>query len=176
MKRLALLLPFAAAALLAAGCGSGGDGDGYGGSAAASTTATTTEEKMASETTGAGASKAARGTRVKLVGSEYGRVISDGKGEALYLFDKESTKRSQCYGACARAWPPLLTKGKPRAGKGVKGSLLGTTRRKNGKLQVTYGGQPLYYYVDDSPGTILCHDVSEFGGLWLVVKPNGKAA
>lgn len=115
-----------------------------------------------------------KGKAIKAVGSEYGRVVADRRGEAFYLFDKEKGRRSQCYGACAQAWPPVLTKGKPRAGKGVKARLLGTTRRKNGKLQVTYKGHPLYYYVDDSPGTILCQNVAEFGGLWLVVKPNGN--
>ena len=113
---------------------------------------------------------------VKAINSEFGRVIADGKGEAFYLFDKEKSGKSECFGACARVWPPVLTRGKPRAGGGAKASLLGTTKRPNGKLQVTYAGQPLYYYVDDAPGTILCHDVSEFGGLWLVVKPNGKPA
>jgi predicted lipoprotein with Yx(FWY)xxD motif len=126
------------------------------------------DEAMASSTRG-------KGKVVKVVGSQYGRVIADRKGEAFYLFDKEGGKRSKCYGECAAVWPPVLTKGKPRAGKGAKARLLGTTRRANGKLQVTYAGHPLYYYVDDSPGTILCHDVAEFGGLWLVVKPNGGA-
>jgi predicted lipoprotein with Yx(FWY)xxD motif len=127
------------------------------------------EEAMKSDAS----ASAARGKLIKVVGSEYGRVIADGRGEAFYLFDKESTKKSKCYGECARAWPPVLTKGRPRAGKGAKAKLLGTTKRTNGKLQATYAGQPLYYYVDDSPGTILCQDVSEFGGLWLVVKPSG---
>lgn len=115
-----------------------------------------------------------RGKAIRAVGSEYGRVVADGRGEAFYLFDKEKGKRSQCYGACARAWPPVITKGKPRAFKGINQRLLGVTRRKNGKLQVTYKNHPLYYYVDDSPGTILCQNVDEFGGLWLVVKPNGN--
>jgi predicted lipoprotein with Yx(FWY)xxD motif len=122
------------------------------------------------------ASMTAKGTRVKVVSSDYGRVIADGKGEAFYLFDKEGSKKPRCYGACASVWPPVLTKGKPVAGSGAKQSLLGTTKRANGKLHVTYAGHPLYYYVDDSPGTILCHDVAEFGGLWLVVKPDGQAA
>lgn len=116
----------------------------------------------------------ARGKAIKAVSSEYGRVVADGRGEAFYLFDKEKGKRSRCYGACARAWPPVITKGRPRAGNGVKARLLGTTKRRNGKRQVTYRGHPLYYYVDDSPGTILCQNVAEFGGLWLVVKPDGN--
>lgn len=114
------------------------------------------------------------GKKVKAVSSDYGKVIADGRGEALYLFGRDRGGRSRCYGACARAWPPVVTKGRPRAGKGVKARLLGTTRRGNGKLQVTYAGHPLYYYVSDSPGRILCQNVDEFGGVWLVVKPSGK--
>jgi predicted lipoprotein with Yx(FWY)xxD motif len=122
------------------------------------------------------AAAAPTGTKIEIVDSEYGPVVADRKGEALYLFDKEGGPRSKCYGACAAVWPPLLTRGRPVAAAGARQGLLGTTRRRNGKLQVTYAGHPLYYYVDDSPGTILCHDVPEFGGTWLVVKPNGSAA
>ena len=181
MTRLALLA-LAAAALIAAGCG---DEDANGnGSASSAETANGTEAAMKSEDKMAAddamksdtAMRAGNGRLVKVVDSDYGPVIADGKGEALYLFDKEETKRSECFGECATAWPPVLTKGAPRAGTGAKAKLLGTTKRPNGKLQVTYAGHPLYYYVDDSPGTILCHDVAEFGGLWLVVKPNGAAA
>ncbi len=120
------------------------------------------------------ANRSKAGKVVKVVNSDYGKVLADKKGEAFYLFGKEKGSASRCYGACARAWPPVLTKGKPQARGAAKASLLGTAKRKNGKLQVTYNGHPLYYYVDDSPGSILCQDVNEFGGLWLVVKPNGK--
>ena len=170
MRRLALLAPIAAAALIAAGCG---DDDANDGSASNMGGGAMTRTERA--TKAAGPTKP-KGTRVEVVGSDYGRVIADGKGEAFYLFDKEDAGRAECYGACAQAWPPVFTTGKAQAGAGAEQSLLGTTRRRNGKLQVTYAGQPLYYYVDDSPGTILCHDVAEFGGLWLVVKPDGKAA
>lgn len=172
MRRFALLLlPLAAAALIAAGCG---DEDANGKDSASSSDAVMHKDK--GDAMKAEGAMAAHGTRVKVVSSDYGQVIADGKGEAFYLFDKESSKKPRCYGACASAWPPVLTKGKPVAASGAKQSLLGTTKRANGKLQVTYAGHPLYYYVDDSPGTILCHDVEEFGGRWLVVKPNGDAA
>jgi predicted lipoprotein with Yx(FWY)xxD motif len=101
--------------------------------------------------------------------------LADRRGEALYLFDKETRRRSECYGDGAVVWPPVLAKGRPRAGDGARERLLGTTRRRNGTRQVTYAGQPLYYFKDDSPGRILCHNVDEFGGVWLVVKPNGAA-
>ncbi len=148
--------------------GDGADGDAM--KKGASTGAAASGDAMVANRTKRGK----RGKPVKAVGSEFGRVVADGKGEAFYLFDKENSKRSQCYGACARAWPPVLTKGRPRAGKGVNQRLLGVTRRKNGKFQVTYKNHPLYYYVDDRPGLILCQNVAEFGGLWLVVKPDGN--
>ena len=115
------------------------------------------------------------GATVKVVDSQFGRVIADRRGEAFYLFDKEQGKRSRCYGECAVAWPPVLTKGKPRTDNGADADLLGITRRRNGKLQVTYNGHPLYYYKDDEPGRILCHNVDEFGGLWLVMNRRGDA-
>jgi predicted lipoprotein with Yx(FWY)xxD motif len=110
-----------------------------------------------------------------VVASRYGKVIADSRGEALYLFTKDGRGPSRCYGDCAAAWPPALTKGTPRAGRGLAASRLGTTRRRDGRLLVTYRGQPLYYYVADKPGLILCQDVNEFGGDWLVVAPSGRA-
>ena len=115
-----------------------------------------------------------RGIRIKAIDSQFGTIVGDGRGQAVYLFDREKTRKSECYGDCARAWPPVLTKGRPVAGKGVRKRLLGTTRREGGKRQVTYDGRPLYYYVDDAPGRVLCHNVFEFGGLWLVVRPDGS--
>lgn len=114
-----------------------------------------------------------RGTRVKALKSQFGTIVGDRRGQAFYLFGKEHSRRSACYGACARAWPPVLTRGRPLAGEGVRARLLGTTRRRDGRLQVTYRGRPLYYYVADSPGRVLCHDVREFGGLWRVIRPDG---
>lgn len=104
----------------------------------------------------------------------YGRILVDGRGQALYLFTRERTRRSRCYGACAKAWPPLLTRARPRAGTGARRSLLGTTRRRNGRLQVTYRGNPLYYYRHDTTTRTLCHDVFEFGGDWFLVRPSGR--
>ena len=168
MSRL-MLLPLAALAAIVAGCGGGG-GTGEGKSEA-------TGEVVGTDAKVSFAAAAAKpnGKRIKVVGSQFGRVVADGRGEALYLFDKEGGPKSKCYGDCAAAWPPVLTKGRPSAGPGAKSRLLGTIRRANGKRQVTYAGHPLYYYVHDAPGTILCHDVFEFGGTWLVLGPRGAA-
>ncbi len=113
------------------------------------------------------------GVSVTAVSSPFGRVLADRRGQAFYIFDKEQGPRSECYGACARAWPPVLTDGRPVAGKGARATLLGTTRRRDGSLQVTYRRRPVYYYVSDAPGRILCQDVTEFGGRWLVIRPGG---
>jgi len=106
--------------------------------------------------------------------SSYGRVLFDGRGFVLYAFTRDPRGKSACVRDCARAWPPYLVKTRPRAGSGVKASRLGTTKRADGRLQVTYAGRPLYYYVDDrKAGQILCQNVTEFGGGWLVVRPTG---
>jgi predicted lipoprotein with Yx(FWY)xxD motif len=106
--------------------------------------------------------------------SSFGKILFDGHGFVLYGFTKDTRGRSTCYGACAKAWPPYIVKSKPTAGPGVAAKLLGTTRRTDGKLQLTYAGRPLYYYVGDrKPGQILCQNVSEYGGVWLVVRPTG---
>jgi predicted lipoprotein with Yx(FWY)xxD motif len=115
------------------------------------------------------------GIKVKVVSSQYGKVLADRRGQAFYLFGKEKSQRARCYGACSIAWPPVITRGEPRAGSGARQRLLGTTRRRDGRLQLTYAGQPMYYYESDAPGRILCQNVTEFGGSWLVVRPNGRA-
>jgi predicted lipoprotein with Yx(FWY)xxD motif len=114
-----------------------------------------------------------RGT-VTAATSRYGRVLYDGKGFALYAFTKDTRGHSMCSGACAAAWPPYLVTRAPKAGPGVRKTLLGRIRRADGRIQVTYAGRPLYYYVGDRvPRQILCQNVSEYGGLWLVVRPGG---
>ncbi|MFL5944542.1 MAG: hypothetical protein ACJ74C_03755 [Gaiellaceae bacterium] len=108
--------------------------------------------------------------------TRYGRVLFDGRGRVLYGFTRDRRGGpSRCYGACAKAWPVYFAKGTTvRAGQGVKKSLIGTTRRSDGRRQYTYRGRPLYYYVHDGPGEVRCQNVSEFGGVWLVVRPDGS--
>jgi predicted lipoprotein with Yx(FWY)xxD motif len=112
---------------------------------------------------------------LKARSSSFGKVLFDGRGFVVYGFTRDHG-RSACYGACAKAWPPYFApKGTLTVGTGVKKSLLGTVKRKNGRRQVTYAGKPLYYYVGDTkPGQILCQDVVEYGGRWLIVRPSGK--
>ncbi|HJQ83444.1 MAG TPA: hypothetical protein VKA21_05170 [Candidatus Binatia bacterium] len=107
--------------------------------------------------------------------SSLGRIVVDGQGRTLYLFEKDRNRRSACYGACAIYWPPLLTHGRPIARGGLRQSLVGTTRRKNGTLQVTYAGHPLYRYVGDSGrGQTNGAGLTDYGGGWDPLSPAGK--
>jgi predicted lipoprotein with Yx(FWY)xxD motif len=139
---------------------------------AADATPTTRSEPARSATTTH--KTRAEGITVKVVSSQYGLVLADGRGQAFYLFAREKTRRSRCYGACEQRWPPVLARGTPRAGPGGRSRLLGTARRADGHVQLTYAGHPMYYYDGDAPGRVLCQGVDEFGGLWLVVRSNGK--
>jgi predicted lipoprotein with Yx(FWY)xxD motif len=107
--------------------------------------------------------------------SSFGRILFDGRGFALYAFTRDPHGRSVCAGHCARAWPPYVVTTRPQAGSGVKAWLLGTSKRADGKLQVTYAGRALYYYVGDRHARqILCQNVTEFGGIWRVLRPDGR--
>jgi predicted lipoprotein with Yx(FWY)xxD motif len=115
-------------------------------------------------------------TKVSAHTTKLGKVLVKGNGVTLYLFEKDKNGKSSCTGACAKAWPPLLTKGKPKAINGVKSAKLGTTRRADGTTQVTYGGHPLYTFIQDGnkPGSVAGEGVDAFGAEWYVVGTNGR--
>jgi predicted lipoprotein with Yx(FWY)xxD motif len=114
------------------------------------------------------------GRVIKARTSQFGSILTDGVNRTIYLFTRDGSSASACYGRCAAAWPPVLTKGSPRRTGGLTAAL-GTTHRRDGTVQVTYAGHPLYYYIRDvEPGEILCQNVVEFGGTWLVVSPRGR--
>ena len=185
-----LLATVIACAALIAGCGSddesrteGGAAAGDTGANAADTAATggtagaeggATGEASGAATEGGPAAARARGPRVTLRDSQFGPVLFDGHNRALYLFTRDPRRKTRCYGACAEAWPPFYAKGRPRAGRGVDRDLLGTIERRDGRRQVTYKGQALYFYVDDPSGQVLCNDVVEFGGTWFAVDAKGN--
>jgi predicted lipoprotein with Yx(FWY)xxD motif len=104
-------------------------------------------------------------------------VLTDGKGITVYLFEADTTTKPTCYSACAQAWPPVLTTGAPVAGAGAKASLLGMVKRTDGKLQVTYAGHPLYYFVQSTaPGNVSGQGSDAFGAHWDAVRPSGAQA
>jgi predicted lipoprotein with Yx(FWY)xxD motif len=112
---------------------------------------------------------------LKVRSTRYGPILFDARDRVLYAFDRDKRGgKSTCYGGCAAAWPVYFAKGKVSAMRGVKQSLIGTVRRRDGRRQVTYNGWPLYYYAHEGPREVKCQNVDNYGGLWLVVKPNGR--
>ena len=111
---------------------------------------------------------------LKVRNTRYGSVLFDGRDRVLYAFTRDRRGGpSRCYAACAAAWPVYFSRDRVRALGSVRRSLIGTVRRRDGRLQVTYNRRPLYFYAHEGPREVKCQNVSEFGGLWLVVRPNG---
>ena len=107
--------------------------------------------------------------------SQLGKILVYSRGRTIYLFQKDKTSKSTCNGDCAAAWPPLLTTSKASASGSAKGSLLGTTKRADGKLQVTYNKHPVYLFSNDKKaGDTKGQAVNAFGAKWYVVSPSGK--
>ena len=157
-RPLAALAALVAVGALAAGCGSSSGGGGiYGGGGPAST--------------GGGPTGVAT---VTAASTKLGMVLVDGSGRTLYLFEKDQPDQSACSGACAAAWPVDNSSGTPKAGSGVKASLLGTIKRSDNTTQVTYNHHPLYYYSGDSgAGQQNGQGLNAFGAAWFVVAPAG---
>lgn len=189
------LAALVATALAIAGCGGGGGSStsetGSGSSKSSNENASSesessngyggrygsgSESKSASSEAAAGAES---GAGVVSLGSvkKLGMVLVDSEGMTLYDFHKDKGTTSSCYGACAEAWPPMLTEGEPSVGNGASASKLGTTERKDGTTQVTYAGHPLYTFVEDKkPGEANGNDVSAFGAQWYALKGSGEEA
>ncbi len=169
-------------ALLAiAGCGGGGSSSSSEAASAATGYGASSESKAASESESKPASNPApkpqgKAAVVKVASTpDLGKVIVDSKGMTLYDFHKDKGTKSACYGECAAVWPPLLTTGEPTAQSGAEGSLLGTTKRTDGTLQVTYNGHPVYGFVEDKkPGETNGNDFKGFGAEWYALMPNGE--
>lgn len=113
---------------------------------------------------------------VSLSKTKLGQILVSSKGHTLYMFAKDKNGKSSCSGSCAKFWPPYLQHGKATAGSGVKASLLGTTRRSNGSLQVTYNKHPLYTFsLDKKAGQTNGEGNVAFGGKWYAVSAKGTA-
>jgi len=199
---LALLAVLAVAAIAIAGCGGGSStGSSYGGSSSKEEKSSSSENASSessngvgnrygakSEGEGEGENKSASsespagaesGARIVSLGNaqKLGMVLVDSSGMTLYDFHKDKGTTSSCYGPCAEGWPPMLTEGEPTVGNGASASKLGTTERKDGTMQVTYAGHPLYTFVEDKkPGEANGNDVSAFGGQWYALKGSGEEA
>lgn len=122
----------------------------------------------------ASASAASPRAKVLVRVTSVGGVLADARGHTLYSYAADKGRIPACYGVCASLWPPFLTGAKPVAGLGAKANLLGTTKRKDGKLQVTYGGHPLYLFAKDTkPGDVRGEGIVHFGGSWWLVSARG---
>jgi predicted lipoprotein with Yx(FWY)xxD motif len=175
-RRLRAAAIACALALATAACGESAAVDETAEQPASSSTTTAPPPSTETGTTSSSSPPAAPGTTVTTADSEFGVMLFDDRNQAIYLFDAEVDDTPACYDECAADWPPVLTDGDPQAAGAVQGNLLGTTQRSDGTIQVTYGGHPLYFYAHEGPGQVLCHDVDEYGGTWLVVTPEGAPA
>jgi predicted lipoprotein with Yx(FWY)xxD motif len=116
----------------------------------------------------------AKGQVVSTTTTSLGRILTNSSGRTLYLFLADKNGKSACSGQCATAWPPLIASGKASAGPGTKASLLGTTKRADGRLQVTYDHHPLYTFIKDTKrGQTSGEGVNAFGAVWDAVSPSG---
>jgi predicted lipoprotein with Yx(FWY)xxD motif len=166
-----------AASLLAAGCGGSTNASG-------STSAGTSSGSSASSSRGYGSSSSTPATSTQAASgaatiavrtTPLGRILVDGGGMTLYLFEKDTGMKSTCNGSCAKFWPPVTTTGAANAGSGLDTGKLGTTARTDGETEVTYNGHPLYYYAGDKqPGDTTGQGLNAFGALWYVLSPAGK--
>jgi len=157
MSRIMVVIGIAVVALVVAACGgsSGSSGGAYGGSTASH-------------------SSSGKGS-VALASTKLGKVLVDGNGRTLYLFEADKGTMSNCDGACASAWPPLTSSGKPTAGAGVVASKLGTAKRADGTTGVTYAGHPLYTYAGDgAPGQTAGEGLTDYGAPWYALSAAGK--
>ncbi len=149
------------------GCGGGND----------TTAEEITAEPPTQSTTSEAAHKPKKGSWGVVFGAEgqqLGTILFDLSGHTLYTFDKDKGGTSTCYGACAETWPPALTEGKPRAGGEASPAKVGTTKRKDGTVQLTYAGHPVYTYSRDRAAEIDGNGVESFGGRWFAIRPNGE--
>lgn len=149
------------AALVIAGCG---------GSSSSSSNSEPSGAENASATTG---SEGGSGTVEAAEVSGLGEVLVDAEGMTVYLYTPDKGTESTCYGECEAAWPPVMAEGKPTAGEGAMSSALGTTKRKDGSMQVTYEGHPLYTFSgDEAAGEA---NGQELDGTWFVLDESGNA-
>jgi predicted lipoprotein with Yx(FWY)xxD motif len=158
--RAALTAGLLGVALFVAACGS---------SSSSSSSPSSTASAVASNT-------AVNGIKISTAKGSGGVYLTGASGRALYLWTADTGDKSSCSGACAQAWPPLLTKATPAVTGGVNASDIGTITRSNGDKQVTYKGHPLYYFAGDrSAGSVSGQGSSQFGAKWWLVAPSGTA-
>ncbi len=170
IPRFALLALVALAlGIAAAGCG------GSSSSSAAPASGTNASSGSSGLYGGGGSSSSSSSAvSVKTASSSLGTILVDQDGKTLYLFEADKGGTSSCNGTCTSYWPPVT--GEATAGSGVTAGMLGTTKRSDGSMEVTYGGHPLYWFSGDTAaGDTNGEGLTDFGGAWYAVSPAGKA-
>jgi predicted lipoprotein with Yx(FWY)xxD motif len=163
--RLGGVASIAFVALAVAACGSSSGGSTSSAAPAAAGTASATA-----------AAAAGKGISISMTKGSPGTYLTGPSGRAIYLWVADTGDKSSCSGACAKVWPPVITKGTPIAASGVTASDLGTTKRSDGSTQVTYKNHPLYYYISDTGSGMTTGQGSDsFGAKWWLVTPAGAA-
>ncbi|MGS2717901.1 COG4315 family predicted lipoprotein [Eionea flava] len=101
--------------------------------------------------------------------AHHGEALTNKKGMTLYTFDKDQNGQSICYDGCAAKWPPYIASANAKVV-----APWGLVERNDGKMQWTYGGQPLYLWVgDQKQGDVTGDGV---GGVWHIAKKSHKKA
>jgi predicted lipoprotein with Yx(FWY)xxD motif len=154
-----------------AGCGGDGDSGSSGSESASATTTPASDNEDASDEK---PEKGAWGVVFGAEGEALGLILYDLSGHTLYTFGRDKGSTSTCYGACAKTWPPALTEGKPRADGEAIPAKVGTTKRRDGTVQLTYAGHPLYTYSRDRSAEVNGNGIESFGGEWHAIRPNGE--
>ena len=143
-------------------------------SACSSPSASSGYPKPAADTVTKAAASPAGPAGIATAQTPLGTILTDGHGRALYLFVADKGPTSTCNGPCAQEWPPLTTTGAATAAAGVNSTLMSTSARPDGTVQVTYNGHPLYYYDDDKgPGTTAGQGETSYGANWYLLTPAG---
>jgi predicted lipoprotein with Yx(FWY)xxD motif len=128
-----------------------------------------------------GAAKPARpaappASAISVTQTSLGQTLVDANGRSLYLFQGDRQNVSNLSTAGQAVWPPFTATTKPAALGGAIAAQIGTIKGAGGASQVTYGGQPLYYFVGDhAPGQTRGQGLNEFGARWYVLAPGGTA-
>jgi predicted lipoprotein with Yx(FWY)xxD motif len=128
-------------------------------------------------TPGAGGANTARSgaTVLQGQGSRLGRLLTDGHGRVLYLFEADTRDRSHLSRAGFALWPAFEAGGNVRVKGGAAAAMVRTIPGPGGKRQVTYDHHPLYYYAGDTkPGQTHGQGLDQFGAKWYVVTPSGR--
>lgn len=177
------ILAIASTALMLAACGGSASSSATSPGAAAAQPASATHSAAAApyaagaygaRTTAAATPASDQVTVTAKHDRKLGVILAAGARDmTVYMFKADHGTHSNCSGACANVWPPVI--GRPTATGTARAAELGTVLRSDGTRQVTYRGHPLYRYAKDGDaGDAYGAGITEFGAAWYALAPSGK--